>query len=290
MTDSKEVALPDDMETGLEEFDQSDAVVPRLQIVHKDAEFKDSLSGMLFNPIKVIFLGLVKQRVLWHFKVGSNEVPMCKSNDFQNGYPRYDDEIPREKRFPWDKSGFNPDDFDLESTVKLPCKGCKLKEWETHPDGHKPYCVEQWTIPSLYDPFDNGKWVPIVISFQRTQLRPLKGYTSGFMRSEEPLFTAITEITLRGAKTGSNEYAIPSFVNIGRTERDDWIGFSTTFSQIKKFLRQSPSRDDAEQPEPSDNTAHAPSDDKSSDEPVEAEVVGSDEGPQKAEEKEELPF
>lgn len=265
MSESQELALPDDYETGLEEFDQSDLVMPRLNIVHADGKFQDSLSGQQFNPITVIFLGLVKQRVLWHFKVDDNDLPMCKSFDFEIGFPRFDDSVRPEKRFPWDKSGFDPANFNLEDTVELPCKGCRLKDWKSHPDGVKPYCSEQFVLPSLYDPFDNNKWVPVILQFQRTQMGPAKGYLSSFVRSDEPLFTAKTEITLRGAKRGSNEYSIPNFVNVGVTERGEdgknWKEYSQLFTQIKKFLRTMPLIDDGTiQPEPSENVNTGPMD------------------------------
>jgi len=255
--------LDPEMETGLEEFDQSDVVVPRLAIEHKEAMFRDTLSGQVFNPLTVIFLGLVKQRVLWHHVMEGNDMPMCKSVDFKGGFPNSSEDIPREKRFPWDKSGFSKDTFD--PTKPLPCEGCKLKEWGSHPDGSKPYCTEQWSIPLLYDPFSNDTWVPAIATFQKTSLTPIKAYLTSFIRATKPLFTVKTKIELKGAKRGTNEYAIPSFVTIEETDRGEYRGFSTTFTQIKQFLHNPPQGFDVDdQPAPSENVNRPPEEPASS--------------------------
>ena len=149
-----------DYDTGLEQFGVEDAVIPRLSIVHKDGQFKDSLTNAQFTTIKVIILGLVKQRVLFHPVVDDGDWPMCKSADHDTGFPNMSDEQPKEKRFAllWDKAGFDPKDFppDENGVIRLPCDSCQLKEWGTHPDGKKPYCAEQFTLPILYDPDEDG--------------------------------------------------------------------------------------------------------------------------------------
>src|SRR5690606_15412571 len=144
-------------ETGLEDFGMEDAVIPRLKIVHKEGVFEDSLSGEKFETISLVILGLVKQRILWHQTVDDGDMPMCRSANHDTGFPNLSDDQPKEKRFPWEKSGFRPEDYqDEDGNFRLPCSGCNLKEWKSHPDGKRPYCSEQFTLPVLYSDNPDG--------------------------------------------------------------------------------------------------------------------------------------
>lgn len=259
-------ATNDDLDTGLGDFGIEDAVVPRLNISHKDASFKDSLTNETFTSIQVIFLGLVKQRVLFHFKVDDGDKPMCKSPDHKHGFPNVDEDTKKDKRFPWDRSGFEPQHFpaDDNGIIMLGCDGCQLKEWGSHPDGNKPYCSEQFTMPILYDPYGNGNWVPAIMSFAKTALKPLKSYLTAFQRGGNAAYEAVTEITLRTESRGSNEYCVPIFRRVGDTDTTEYRGYSQNFRMMKSFLEAFPgSREETEDvPEapaaPTDNVARPP--------------------------------
>lgn len=275
-----------DYDTGLEQFDSSDAVIPRLSILHKEQEFKDSLTNEQFPKIQTIILGLVKQRVLFHNIVDEGDMPMCKSANFETGFPNTSDDIKKDKRFPWDKSGFDPADFppDDEGVIRLPCSGCQLKEWGSHPDGKKPYCAEQFTLAILYDPRETDEWVPALVTFQKTSLKPLKAYLTSFARSKSAAFQAITEMSLTPEKRGSNEYSVPIFKRVGDTDEENWREFSTSYRNMKEFLTADPGTRDEEAsgPQvaaPSGNVAKPPADkappekEEAANAPVEAEVV-----------------
>lgn len=253
------VARPEDFETGLEEFGIEDAVIPRITIVHKEGLFKDSLSNQEFDKITCIILGLVKQRSLWHPTVDDGDWPMCRSMNHETGFPNLSDEQPKEKRFNllWDKAGFDPKDFpeDAEGRVRLPCGSCQLKEWGSHPDGKKPYCSEQFTLPILYDPDGDGIWVPAIVTFQKTALKGLKAYLSSFARSKSAAFQAVTEVTLRMEKKGSTDYSVPEFKKVGTTDEENWLEYSTNYRTMANFLRADPgSRDDSEDTTPASKT------------------------------------
>jgi hypothetical protein len=239
-----------DFETGLEDFTQDDAVTPRLSIQHKEGTFKDSLSGQEFEKLTCIMLGLVKQRILWYHQVddnSKNEYPMCRSLNHEYGFPNLDEEVPKSKQFPWERSGFNPANFtpDDEGLIRLPCESCKLKDWGSHPDGNKPYCAEQFTTPVLYDPNGDGStWVPAILSFQKTSLKPLKAYFTGFQRAKNAAFMAYTEITLDLTKRGTNVYSIPQFRKLGDTDEQLWRGFSAQYRQLRDFLQADPGVED----------------------------------------------
>lgn len=252
-----------DFETGLEDFNMEDAVIPRLSIVHKEGEFKDSLSNEQFPKVKVIILGLVKQRVLWHPDVDDGDWPMCRSANHDIGFPNLSDDQPKEKRFPWEKSGFRKEDFPAgeDELIRLPCSGCQLKEWKSHPDGKRPYCSEQFTLPILYDPREDGNWVPAIITFQKTALKPLKAYLSSFARSRNAAFMAVTEIGLDMLKRGSTDYSVPNFKRIADTDEELWREYSVNYRTMRDFLTADPGsrdEDEAGTPAASDNTAKAP--------------------------------
>jgi len=269
------------LETGLDEFGIEDAVIPRITIVHKEGRFKDSLSNQEFESITCIILGLVKQRSLWHPTVDEGDWPMCRSMDHNTGFPNLSDEQPKEKRFDllWDKAGFDPKDFPAgdDGMVRLPCASCGLKEWGSHPDGKKPYCSEQFTLPILYDPDGDGIWVPAIVTFQKTALKGLKAYLSSFARSKSAAFQAVTEISLRMEKKGSTDYSVPEFKKVGTTEEENWLEYSTNYRTMANFLRADPgSRDDSESSAPATKAPEAkeePKADDSDSDVVDAEVV-----------------
>jgi hypothetical protein len=273
------LANPDEIETGLDDFGMEDAVIPRLAIVHKDAQFKDSLSGETFDSVKTILLGLVKQRILWHTTVDDDDWPMCRSVDHEHGFPNESEDQPKDKRFPWELSGFRPEDYPADSggQRKLPCSGCALKEWGSHPDGKRPYCSEQFTMPVLYDPQDNGLWVPAIMTFQKTGLKPLKSYLTSFARNRTPAFSAITEIGLDPRQRGATDYAVPTFRRVGDTEEENWRDYSVNYRTMRDFLQEEPGTktEDVEVSTPSPNVNKAPESktETKAEEPVEAEVV-----------------
>lgn len=294
-------ALPSDYETGLEDFGMEDAVIPRLSIVHKEGQFKDSLSNEQFDSITVIILGLVKQRVLWHTEVDDGDWPMCRSTNHSTGLPNLSDDQPKAKRFPWSASKFDPADYppDEDGVIRLPCEGCALKEWGSHPDGKRPYCSEQFTLPVLYDPRGDEGWLPAILTFQKTGLKPLKAYLSSFARNRNAAFMAVTQIGLDMQKRGQTDYSVPNFKRIGDTDEENWREYSITYRTMRDFLEAEPgSRDEGEDKTPvtpkSDEKPPADSKEDADEDIHDAEIVeDKKEEPSKAsskEEEEELPF
>lgn len=247
------VARPEDtdleFETGLDDFDMEDAVVPRLTIVHPEQEFKDGLTGETFSKLNVIILGLVKQRSLWHPTVDEGDWPMCRSQNHEIGFPNLSDKQPKEKVFPWAISGFDPADYepDPDGQIRLPCSGCQLKEWKSHPDGKKPYCSEQFTLPLLYSEDPDGPYAPAILSLQKTSLKPIKAYLTGFARSQTPAFSVITELTLEAAKRGTTTYSIAQLRKGPATDQDQWRSYAMQFRTMRDFLTADPGSVDEEE-------------------------------------------
>lgn len=259
-----QLANPEDFgATGLEDFGVTDSVIPRLQIVHKEGVFKDNLSNLTYHPLRLIILGLVKQRILWHPEVDDKDPqPMCKSNDFQTGYPNL--ELTGKRAFPWDKSGYDPNSVPVVGEQKpLPCANCQLKEWGSHPNGSNPYCSEQWTLPVYFDASGDAKedaWSPALLTLQKSSIKPLRAYLTPFSRTNKPAFTSVCEVTLKVNTRGQVDYSIPTFTPIGESDRSRWMEFSDQFQQMKGYLQQPPRSfdEDGGEPQMSSNQNTAP--------------------------------
>lgn len=253
-----ELARPEDMEyTGLEDFDTTkDAVMPRLSIVHKEAVFKDNLSGEKFNTIKVVLLGLVKQRILWDTEVDDDAKPMCKSVNFTEGNPD-------PKTFPWQASGFDPASYPApegDGQIALPCTACALKEWGTNPQGGKtPWCAEQHTFPLLMDINGDGSvWTPALFTVQKTGIKPSKTYLTSFARTKTPTYTVVTQLSLTAQKRGQTDYAVPSFAKVGNTEQSDWPMYAQQYRSIREFITVPRQMDKSDTTAPTTAAAPAP--------------------------------
>lgn len=249
-------------DTGLEDVGVGDIVIPRLQIQHADAVFKDNLSGATYDSLKVVLLGLVKQRIMWHDEVDDGDKPLCKSSDFEHGFPNVRDDVPKDKRFPWDQSNFNPSDFPSENgmngLVTLPCNACVFKEWDKN--GWKtPPCAEQHTYPLLYST-DGETFTPALFTTQKTGIKPSRQYISSFAQSKTPPFTVFTELTLELNSRGSVRYSVPRFKRLEQTDRDMWPEYAAQLRTIREFVRQPPrNQEEADGgAAPSDNTNSAP--------------------------------
>lgn len=221
---------------GLEDFDNSDLVMPRLKINHTEAAFEDNLSGSTYEGgIEVILLGLIKQRVLWPPEPGGdNERPLCKSFDFRAGVPG--------DSFPAKAAGFSTEQ--VESGA-LPCVDCKLKDWGSHPQRDTPWCSEQHTFALLLPmDEDDPTGAPALLTMQRSAIKPSKQYLTAFARSKSPLYTVRTKITLTGQRRGSVDFAVPKFVKMGATDSDMWPEFADQYRMIRDFVQTPSTRDD----------------------------------------------
>lgn len=218
------------LDTGLEDFETTDMVMPRLSIDHSDAVFVDNLTGERHEKMNVVMLGLIKQRILWDDEVKEGDKPLCKSYNFKEGHPN-------EATFPWQAAGFDKEDA---GDGTLPCEACALKEWGSHPKRDTPWCSEQHTFAVLQDIGENNFAAPAIISFQRSAIKASKSYLTGFARSSTPLFTVVTEISLNAQKRGSVNYAVPGFARVGPTESEAWSEYAHHYRTIREFITTPP--------------------------------------------------
>lgn len=231
-------------DTGLDDLNASDLIVPRLRIKHKLGVFENDATSEQFGEVFAVLLGLVRQRALFHHVVEENDVPMCKSPDYQSGYPNLDP--PRkDAHFPWALAQMDPNDYppDEEGVVTVACQNCRLKEWGTHPVTAKaPYCAEQHTLPLYYadsaDALLAGDFTPALLTVQKTGIAPSKRYLGIFKAKNVGAYTAITRITLSQQKRGQNDYCVPIFQTVGKTPEANWPEYSTQYAGIRMFLTE----------------------------------------------------
>lgn len=236
------LAVPaEPIDTGLGDLTTADIQFPRLKIVHSDGVFEDPAMSQQYGEVFCVVLGLVRQRILWHTRVENDEKPMCKSPDFLNGYPNLEP-ADASRNFPFAQAGFNPDlqMIDEAGRMVLPCGDCKLKEWGSHPQGGKPYCSEQFTLPVLYAgdlaSVQSQFWTPALVTFQKTGITPAKRYLGAFQMQNKGAYTAITRITLATKRQGNVTYSTPIFQNVGETDPDAWPEFSEQFRSVRTWL------------------------------------------------------
>lgn len=238
-TDVAPVSMYD---TGLDDLTPEDLTVPRIKINHKMGVFEESGTNEQFSELYCVMLGLVRQRVLFHHNVEDGDVPICKSVEFQVGYPNVDPERKPKFNFPWELARLNPADFppNQDGLIALPCEGCHLKEWGSHPTGEKPYCSEQFTMPLYYartlEELQAEEYGSALISFQKTGVPPCKKYLSGFQQKKVGAYTKYTRITLRQLARGNTEYSVPVFTSVGDTPTSNFQGYSENFAAIRTFL------------------------------------------------------
>lgn len=228
-----DIAVPQEVDgmEGLEDFGSEDMVMPRLGIAHSEGKFVDNLTGEEFDTLRVVLLGLVKQRIMWSEEVEDGEGPLCKSYDFTTGNPSKD--------FPWKASGFEKQDGD---DIKLPCESCALKEWGSHPSRKTPWCSEQYTLPLLMEMGEGNYGAPAILTIQRSGVKPVRSYLTGFKRSNNPLFTAVTTMSLDLQKKGSVTYSVPKFSKGEQTDDEYWSEYADHYRSIREFLTKPPAK------------------------------------------------
>ena len=255
-------------DVGLEDIGAADVAIPRLRIVHDEAVFEDTLSKQRFPTIRAVILGLVKQRIYWDDDVEDDDKPLCKSPNFEHGFPNMREDVPAAKRFPWAASVFEPSQavpveidpspqypqgWSSNGNLVLPCSQCNFKEWPKNGEKGGPPCAEQHTYPIIYTPDEGESWQPALVTFQKTGIKPSRTYLSYFAQSKQPMFTVYSELSLTQQSRGSVKYSVPNLRRLEQTPREEWPDFANQYRNIREFVRSAPRRAD-EEAGPTDGT------------------------------------
>lgn len=221
---------------GMEDIQAGDLAMPIFKIDHDEGKWVDSLTNQTFDSLTGVVLGVVKTRILWPAEPGAaGDTPICRSYDVGpdgEGGTGYPDEEKFGAKVVLSTSGFTRADLDAGT---LNCADCKLKDWGSHPKSDAPWCNEQWSTPILI-PNDEGGYMPAIIPHQRTAIKPLKAYITGFAGRKKPFYTATTRIELVAMKKGTAPYFVPKFILSGDSDPDMWAEFSMNLSSIRHFL------------------------------------------------------
>ena len=234
---SSEIEEFDDAEwlVGMEDFDVSDAGIPRMKIVGDEGVFEDQSTNINYESITGVVLGFLKQRIM--FDIGDGEdhpEPLCRSNDFKTGQPSVD--------FPIDESGVAVTMEQIEEGVKIACETCNLKEWGTSPDPKRetPWCSEQWVFVVLGKlDEDSDVLSPAIFTFKGSGIAASKKIVAQFHRAKKPMFSKHVTISLEQKKRGSVRYSTPVFELTGDTDRSDWPDYVENYQTVEAYLRSS---------------------------------------------------
>lgn len=227
---------------GLEDFDESDLIMPTLKLgANQDAGYIiNNLSGEKFQKMEAVVLGVHKGRVLWAGDLtDEKQYPLCKSYDYHHGYPNMGS-------FPWTASGFPAPVVGAQQEI-LPCGDCPLKEWNTHPKNDSPWCAEQHNYIILQKV--NDKMVPAILTLQRTGLTPSRRYVNAFAQSKSPMFVCVTEFTLSVMRRGSVDYTVPTLRRGRDIDPQFYAEFAGQYRRIYATLQQPRIADDDGEPQ-----------------------------------------
>ena len=213
----------------LNDFDGSEGGTPRISINGAEARWVDSLSGLEVPEFTGIICGIQKQRVLWPAEVGEEKSdPLCKSLDAKTGRPN-------PKTFPLKESNLGLELVE-DVVVTADCGACSLKDWDSHPTRNGPWCTEQITAILMADMEGNGTFLPALVSFQRSSLKPARTYLGSFARAQEHPFNVYTKFSLQGLKRGNVKYAVPIFTKLGATPPDLRESAAANYLALREYI------------------------------------------------------
>jgi hypothetical protein len=226
-------------DVGLEDVGASDIKMPRLVIDHEKMVFRNTTTNEEFPELDAVFLGLIKQRIMWDTQVDDKDRPQCKSPDGLIGFPQLRTDIPPRKQFPWEKAIFNQEEHppQPDGLIALPCESCNFAEWGKQRE--RPACSEQYTFPILYNG-PSGVPTPATISFQKSGIKSAKIYAGTFKAAKHPMFTVWTKLTLTPESRGKTRYATPIFTRGGLSDAGEWRGWADQYYAVREFLQARP--------------------------------------------------
>lgn len=244
----QELALPDGMSgaVGLEGLTIDEIPTPRLNILHQDALFEDSLTGAKFPEFHAIILGFNRERAYFpsEFVGDGNDIPVCKSPNASDGLPNVD--AAHRNAFPWDKSPFDPNSVPIapNGRVMLPCGNCSFKDWRGDDARTPPLCSDVWNLIVMFDPYGTGQAVPAFLALKKSGLRPARAHFARYMQAQIPAFTDVVKVSLDQKSRGKNLYCVPSFEVVGTSDPSMYPVFVENLKNLQRFASDiRPARD-----------------------------------------------
>lgn len=234
-----------DLNTGLDDFGIEEIPTPRLKILHREGQYQDSQTDVVFFGFNAVILGLVKQRIMWDgedVEGNKNDVPKCKSNDYERGMPNVDPTSLRQ--FPWDEQTTFRRELAFPdpalNRVMLPCGNCEFKEWRTKAgtsERIKPRCSEVWNLVLMYDPYGDGQLQPAFLALKKSAIANAKKYLAGFRQRGIGAYTEWTQFTLEQESRGQTVFSKPVLNAVGATDPANWPQYSANYAALADFAR-----------------------------------------------------
>lgn len=223
---------------GLDGFDASDMVIPRLKLIQptsREATDGDAspgvllcnLSGESYEAIRFVPLFLRKGRVM--FREG-DERPSCASDDNVTPSPR------------------------IESPIQKKCDGCPRQQWL---DGVPPDCALVYSMFALN--LDAGD-APFILQLKGTAIKPTKRLISYFTLRKLSPFAVSCTVKPSKTKNSRGTFYVPEFVDIKPVDpadkyREQFLALRG-YDVAKTYEAEEGAADDKEPPV---NTLNGPS-------------------------------
>jgi hypothetical protein len=228
---------------GLEDVTPEDYSIPRFSIVMDDGVFRNNATQETHEYLHVIMLGVVRQRIMWNRSIEEGDAPLCKSNDFVNGYPNDGPDVPARNRFPWEDSawgeGGEADAGRVVAGLKvLRCDNCSFSQWGA--EKTPPPCREVHTYAMLYAVPGTSDWLPALLSLKSTSIKPSRAFLSSFLARGQSMFTQITTLQLEKHKRGQTKYSVICFSEAGQTDESNYAKYESEYYALRDFVQRAP--------------------------------------------------
>jgi len=211
------------VETGLEEMDAGDLIIPRMSITQpttpdidaaNQGKFLVNITGDFQETMTAVLIKLSKSRILFPEKYKRDNAPLCRSHDFK--VPAND--IPGAE--PMAKfCGLLP----LAPGEKKQKHACPYANWTVDDKGKPvpPRCQETWNTLIV----DLESYMPMFFSLKSAALKPLRKIISAISMiaraKNVPMWSLKFDMALEKVTNDSGTFYIPTFNGLSALEKDD---------------------------------------------------------------------
>jgi len=241
------------IETGLEEMDAGDLIIPRLTITQpttpdidaaNQGKFCVNITGDFTDKMTVAMIKLNKSRILFPEKYKRDNDPLCRSHDFRT--PASD--IPNATPM-CDSCGTLP----LAPGEKKAKHKCPYANWTSDEKGKPvpPRCQEVWNSLIV----DLESYMPMFFSLKSTALKPFRKIVSAISMISQakkiPMWSMSFDMSLEKTVNDSGTFYVPSFAGLIALAKDDADNMTAIRAQLAGVdMRDStePIMDDAPAP------------------------------------------
>jgi hypothetical protein len=224
----------ENFETGMEDMDAGDLIIPRLSITQpttpdiaaeNQGKFHVNITGDFQEAMSAVMIKLSKSRILFPEKYKRDNVPLCRSHDFK--VPAND--IPEAKPMA-ESCGLLP----LVPGEKKAKHICPYANW-TADEKNKPVpprCQEVWN--SLIVDLDS--YLPMWFSLKSTALKPFRKIVSAISMISQakkiPMWGMKFDMSLYKEINDSGTFYIPTFSSPAALDKENAVNMAAIRQQL----------------------------------------------------------